>query len=89
LRARWNLGLGGGVVIANPIPAEHEIPAATLDAWTQTALAEAIAAGVHGKNVTPFLLGRLHALSAGVTEEANKQLVYNNAALAARIAAAL
>jgi pseudouridine-5'-phosphate glycosidase len=89
LRAREALGLGGGVVVANPIPTEHEIDRATLDGWTDRALHEADEAGVRGKNVTPFLLARLHALSAGATEEANKQLVYSNAALAARIAAAL
>jgi len=49
-------------------------------------LAEASAAGVHGKDVTPFLLARLHALSEGKTEQANKELVYNNARLAAQIA---
>jgi len=89
LRARESLGLGGGVVIANPIPPEHEIERATLDGWTDRALQEAHESGVRGKNVTPFLLARLHALSAGATEEANKQLVWSNAALAARIAAAL
>jgi pseudouridine-5'-phosphate glycosidase len=89
LRARAELGLSGGVVVANPIPEEHEIDPDMLDGWTQMALAEAAAAGVHGKDVTPFLLARLHTLSEGVTEEANKQLVYNNVRLAARIAAAL
>jgi len=89
LRARESLGLGGGAVIANPIPVEHEIDRATLDGWTDCALREADEAGVRGKNVTPFLLARLHALSGGATEEANKQLVWSNAALAARIAAAL
>jgi len=89
LRARESMGLGGGVVIANPIAPEHEIDRGTLGGWTTQALDEADDAGVRGKNVTPFLLARLHALSAGATEEANKQLVWSNAALAARIAAAL
>jgi len=89
LRETERLGTGGGTVIANPIPAEFEIPAERLDAWTTTALAEADAAGVHGKAVTPFLLARLHELSGGETELANKQLVYSNARLAARIAVAL
>jgi pseudouridine-5'-phosphate glycosidase len=89
LRARSGLDVRGGAVIANPIAPEHEIPRATLDAWTDTALAEADTAGVHGKDVTPFLLARLHEISGGATEEANKQLVWSNAALAARIAAAL
>jgi pseudouridine-5'-phosphate glycosidase len=89
LRARHELGLGGGVVIANPIAREHEISRAVPDEWTDAALAEADAAGVHGKDVTPFLLARLHALSGGATEEANKQLVWSNVRLAARVAGAL
>ena len=89
LRARREMGMGGGTVIANPIPVEYEIPHSKLDAWTATALAQAEEAGIHGKAVTPFLLARLHELSGGVTEDANKQLVYSNARVAARIAAAL
>jgi len=89
LNSRRELGLGGGTVIANPIASEHEIARETLDAWTATALEEADAAGVRGKDVTPFLLARLHALSSGATEAANKELVWSNARLAARIAAAL
>ncbi len=86
LIAKRALCLGGGTVIANPIPVEFEIPADKLDAWTATALTQAEDAGVHGKAVTPFLLARLHELSGGETELANKQLVYSNARLAARIA---
>jgi pseudouridine-5'-phosphate glycosidase len=89
LRARHAMGLEGGTVIANPIAPEHEIDRATLDAWTDAALAAASAEGVTGKRVTPFLLARLHALSSGATEGANKQLVWSNVRLAARIAAAL
>jgi len=76
-------------VIANPISREHEIPRDVLDGWTDAALSEADAAGVRGKDVTPFLLSRLHGLSAGATEEANKQLVWSNVRAAARIAKAL
>jgi pseudouridine-5'-phosphate glycosidase len=89
LRARSELNLRGGVLVANPIPAEYALDTATVDDWTATALAEADAAGIHGKAVTPFLLGRIHALSEGASEEANKQLVYNNVRLAAQIARAL
>lgn len=89
LRVRGDLGLGGGVVVANPIAPEHEIDRETLDAWTQAALAAADDEGVTGKRVTPFLLAHLHALSAGATEEANKQLVWSNVRLAALIAKAL
>lgn len=89
LRARGDIGLPGGTVIANPIDEADAIDADVLDGWTSTALAEADAAGVHGKEVTPFLLARLHELSGGVTQEANKRLVWSNARLASRIAAAL
>jgi len=89
LRARRDLWLVGGVVVANPIPAEHEIDPTTLDWWVETALSAAEETGVRGKDVTPFLLARLHELSGGATEAANKELVYNNVRLAAAIAGAL
>jgi pseudouridine-5'-phosphate glycosidase len=88
MRARHAMGLGGGMVIANPIAEEHQIARAVLDEWTDAALAAA-SAGVTGKAVTPFLLARMHALSGGATEEANKQLVWSNVRVAARIAGAL
>lgn len=86
---RRGLRLGGGMVVANPIDREHEIDPAELDAWTAQALGDAAAQGIQGKAVTPFLLARIHALSAGASEEANKQLVYSNARLAAQIAGEL
>lgn len=89
LRAQWDLGMSGGAVVGNPIAVEHEIDRGRLAVWTDKALAEAASLGVHGKQVTPFLLARLHQLSEGATEEANKQLVYGNADLAAKIAAEL
>jgi len=88
MAAKWDLGLGGGLVIANPIPAEAEIPADVIGAHIETALAEAEAQGVQGKAVTPFLLARLEQLSGGASLEANVALVLNNARLAAEIAAA-
>jgi pseudouridine-5'-phosphate glycosidase len=89
LDVRRTLGVGGGTVVANPIPAQHELSPSDVEAWTATALAEAAAADVRGKAVTPFLLARIHELSGGASEEANKQLVYSNVRLAARIARAL
>ncbi|MGF1594405.1 MAG: pseudouridine-5'-phosphate glycosidase [Kiloniellaceae bacterium] len=88
MAAKWGLGLGGGLVVANPIPAEQEIPAAEVAAWIDAALAEAGRQGIRGKEVTPFLLARLEALSGGASLEANVALVLNNARLAAAIAAA-
>lgn len=89
LRARHELGIRGGVLVTNPIPSQFALDADIVDGWTTTALADADAAGIHGKEVTPFLLGRIHVLSAGLSEEANKQLVYSNVRLAAKIASAL
>ena len=89
LQARRELGIVGGVVVANPIPAEFELSHAEIDGAIETALAEAAEQGIRGKAVTPFLLGRIHALTGGASETANKELVYNNVRLAARIAGAL
>lgn len=89
LRVKRTLGLGGGVVVANPIPFEHELDPEWLSGIISSALAAAEEAGVHGKDVTPFLLARIHELSGGASEEANKQLVYNNVRLASRIACVL
>ena len=89
LDAKRTLGIGGGTVVANPIPTRYELATDDVESWTSEALSQAAEQGVHGKAVTPFLLGRIHALSGGASEEANKQLVYNNVRLAARIASAL
>ena len=87
--ARSALGLGGGVVIANPVPEESAVDGALLDGWIETALAEAAAEGVAGSELTPFLLERLAERSGGRTLTANKALLRCNAAVAAQIAVAL
>lgn len=89
LRAQWDLGLGGGAVIANPIPAEYEMPSEVISVAIERALAEATERGVRGKDVTPFLLARVKDLTGGDSLESNIALVKNNAALAASIAAEL
>ena len=83
------LGLPGGQLIANPIPAENEIPADVLRPHIEQALAEAEAAGIAAKAVTPFLLGRIFELTNGASLTANIALVRNNANLGAKIACAL
>ena len=88
-RMRAALGLPGGQLVANPIPAEAEIPAALLAPMIAQAQDEARAQGVTGKAVTPFLLQRLFELSHGRTLTANIALVLNNARLGAAIACAL
>jgi len=86
MATKWRLGLGGGLVVANPIPREAEIPAAEIAGHIETALAEAARQGVQGKAVTPFLLARLEQLTGGASLEANVALVRSNARLAAEIA---
>ena len=83
---RGQIGLPGGQLIANPIPAEAEIDAETLAPIIAQATAEAEAQGVTGKGVTPFLLSRIFELTDGRSLEANIALVLNNARLAAKIA---
>ena len=85
-RMRTALGLPGGQLVANPIPAKDEIPAETLAPLIETALADAEAQGIAAKAVTPFLLDRLFALTEGRTLTANIALVLNNARLAVHVA---
>ncbi len=83
---RAELGLPGGQLIANPIPAEHEIPLAQITPIIEQALAEAEKAQISGKAVTPHLLQRVFELTDGRSLQANIALVKNNARLAAGIA---
>jgi pseudouridine-5'-phosphate glycosidase len=83
---RAGLGLPGGQLVANPIPAADQIAADTLAPLIAQALAEAEAQRIAAKKVTPFLLDRLYHLTAGASLTANVALVRNNARLAARIA---
>jgi pseudouridine-5'-phosphate glycosidase len=88
-RAKWEMGLKGGMVIANPIPVEDEIPAEEIDRQIQGALIEADTLGYRGKTVTPFLLKHVATLTEGRSLTANIALVRNNARLGAAIAVAL
>ncbi len=89
LRTKWDLGMNGGVVIANPIPKEHAMDEALIDSAIQTALKEADEQGIRGKNSTPFLLDKVKSLTGGSSLESNIALVYNNAKVGAQIAVAL
>lgn len=88
-RMRAALGLPGGQLIANPIPLADEIRSADLMPLIATAQAEAMAKGITGKAVTPFLLDRLFVLTQGRSLKANIALVLNNARLGADIAKAM
>lgn len=80
---------GRGIVIANPIPAEHEIARQDWERWIAKANLRATERGVAGRQVTPFVLGALHEVSGGATLRANIELVKHNAAVGARLAAAM
>ncbi|MCA8883126.1 MAG: pseudouridine-5'-phosphate glycosidase, partial [Rhodobacteraceae bacterium] len=85
-RLRQQLGLPGGQLVTLPIPADAEIPAATLTPLIARAQAEADAQGIAAKALTPFLLDRIFTLTDGASLTANIALVLNNARFAARIA---
>jgi pseudouridine-5'-phosphate glycosidase len=89
LRTKWDLGLDGGVVIANPIPEQYQMPPEVIEEAVQRALKEADRQGIKGKNITPFLLARIEQLTEGKSLFSNIQLALNNARLAGAIAAAL
>ena len=88
-RTSLDLGLGSGILVANPIPEEYSMDPAVINAAIDRAVAEAVEQGIHGKAITPFLLARVKDLTGGDSLESNIKLVYNNAALAARTAACL
>jgi pseudouridylate synthase len=86
MSAKWRLGLAGGVAIVNPIPVEDEIPTEEIGVIIDQALAEMDGQGIHGKEATPFLLGRIVEITQGASLTANIALVDNNARLGAQVA---
>jgi len=88
MRSKWDLGLSGAVVVANPIPEGAEIPAAEIEPVIAAALAEADRLGIRGKDITPFLLSEIVQATEGRSLQANIALVKNNAKVAAEIAVA-
>ena len=88
MRAKWAMGLKGGVVVANPIPSEAEIPAAEIAPVIKAAVKKAEAHGIMGKETTPFLLAEIAGVTAGRSLAANIALVKHNAKIAAAIAVA-
>ena len=89
LHAHWGCGLLSGVVVANPIPVADEADPQTITAASVGGLAAADAAGVRGRDVTPFLLAHIGETTRGVSLEANVALVEHNATVAAEIATVL
>ncbi len=89
VRMHWGLGLESGVLVCNPIPAEFELPESVYTPALAEALAEAERGAVKGRDLTPFLLGRLEKITEGQSVFSNVKLLENNARVAARLAQAL
>jgi pseudouridylate synthase len=89
IRTKWQLGLKGGVVVSNPVPAESAMAPDEIDAIIHQALQEAQQQAVTGKQVTPFLLARIKELTGGRSLATNIALVKHNALIGARLAVAL
>ncbi|WFD10140.1 pseudouridine-5'-phosphate glycosidase [Tepidibacter hydrothermalis] len=89
LKSKWDLNLNGGVVVSNPIPEEFEMDYDTINSAIEDALKEADEKGIRGKESTPFLLGKVKAITAGKSLDSNIELVYNNAKVGAKLAVEL
>ena len=80
------LGLQGGMLVTNPIPEEYSMDPAVINKAIDDAVAEANRLGIHGKEITPFLLDKIQKLTGGDSLHSNIELVFNNARLAAQTA---
>jgi pseudouridylate synthase len=89
VRLHFELELGGGVVVANPIPIASEMPVDVYAPALERALADAEARGLKGRAVTPFLLERMRQLTLGASVEVNRALLLDNARVAGELAIAL
>jgi len=89
LNAKREMGLSGGMIVANPIPAEHALHDDEIGVVIDEAIREMGRLGITGKDTTPFLLARIAERTDGRSLAANIELVVNNARLAAEIATAL
>ena len=88
MKVKWELGLEGGMVIANPVLREDAMDEEVIEEAIIKSLKEASEKGIDGKAVTPFLLERISQLTGGESLKTNIALVCNNALLGARIASA-
>lgn len=86
LNTKWSLGLEGGVLVCNPIPEEYEMDKYYINKIIDDTVKEAKDKKISGKDVTPFILTKLHSVTENKSLKANKELVYNNCKVAANIA---
>ncbi|XOQ45055.1 MAG: Pseudouridine-5'-phosphate glycosidase (pseudoU degradation) [Clostridium sp.] len=88
-RAQQDLGLGGGLLVTNPIPEEYAMDPDYIGKIIDEACEEAKRLGIKGKEITPYLLDKIQKITGGKSLEANIKLVYNNAQLGAKVACEL
>jgi pseudouridine-5'-phosphate glycosidase len=88
LKAKWELGLRGGALVACPVPERYAMDEAMIDDAVEKALREAATRHIRGKESTPFILGKVLEATGGASLETNMQLVQNNCRVAAKIATA-
>ena len=86
MKSKWDLGISGSVLIANPIPQEFEADSKVINAAIENALVRASEEGIAGKEITPFILSLVSEATGGDSLAANVALVENNARLGAQIA---
>ena len=86
MHVKWQMGLNGSVLIANPIKLEDEVPFEKMEVFIQDCLKEANHQKISGKNITPFLLKRIAEITGGESLKSNIALVKNNAVLGSKIA---
>ena len=86
MKSKWDLGLPGSILVANPIPEEFEADAKVINVAIEEALTLANKEGISGKGITPFLLAHVSEVTGGHSLSANVALVENNARLGAQIA---
>ena len=86
IKVKWDLGLNGGILVANPIDRKYSLSKEMIDNVINEAILEMNSLNIIGKEVTPFLLAKINEITKGNSLAANKQLVYSNCKLAAQIA---
>jgi pseudouridine-5'-phosphate glycosidase len=88
-RIKRELGLTGGMIVANPVPEKYSMDYKTINSAINIAVDEAKKRGIKGKELTPYLLSKIKETTGGESLETNIHLVLNNSALAAKTAEAL
>jgi pseudouridine-5'-phosphate glycosidase len=89
IQTKWELGLNGGLVIANPIPEKFQMDGDVINKAIEMALSDAKKENISGKDMTPYLLSKIKDITGGDSLSSNIQLIYNNAALGADLAVGL